>query len=197
MAYSRSETTLVKRLTDLEPLKNGRPAKWVVKDGEAWYWAGKIREALYIAREVFPHKYPELAKAGKNYTIDVLDLRTIQARPKENTSPVEVTEAPTGRDDPASVTPIHGIDLAGPPGVPRTIVEPSSVTDIIAYAMRALPTNDKLVFLKAQVHDEELQQLVRWADSRTPRWMVVYSKSTGILTLAPWQPGVPHVGLIP
>lgn len=196
MAYSRSESTLTKRLSDLEPLKQGRTHKWVVKDGEAWYWAGKIREALYIAREVFPHKYPELARAGKNFTIDVLDLRTVQARPKENTSPVEVPEVSLGRDGPG-VTPMHGLEQAGPPGVPRTIAEPQSVTDIISYAMRALPTNDKLVFTNAIVNDQELQQLARWAASRTPRWMVVYSRSTGILTLGPWQPGVPHIGAVP
>lgn len=192
MAYSRSETTLVKRLSDLEPLRQGRTHKWVVADGEAWYWAGKIREALYIAREVYPAKYPELARAGTQYTIDVLDHRTVQARPKENTSPLEVPEVALGRGGP-SVTPIHGLELAGSPGVPRTIAEPSSVTDIISYAMRSMPTNDKLVFTQAKVNDEELNQLARWAMTRTPRWMVVYSKSTGILTVGPWQPGVPHI----
>jgi hypothetical protein len=192
MAYSRSEDTLKAMLPHLDATKHGRTQKWVVSPGRAWWWAGKVREALYIAREIFPHRYPELARAASVFVVEVMDDRTVQARPSSNT----VATAIPGGGEPApsesptqDETPIHGLEPAG--GVPRTIVGPHTATDIIAYCLRALPTNDKLVFTETRLPDSELDQLSKWAATRTPRWMVVVSASAGIVTLCPYQPGIP------
>ena len=192
MAYSRSESTLIKILPRLDPLAMGRATKWTVEDGQAWYWAGKVREALYIAREVFPGKYPELARVSQTFTVEVLDATTVQARPSGNT-PVTAVGPSDGRAAnveavASETTPVHGLELEG---VPRQVGSMRSATDIIAYCLRALPTNDKLVFTDTVLAEAELDTLARWAQTRQPAWMVVVSASNRIVTLAPHQPGVP------
>lgn len=194
MAYSRSEETLRGMLVHLNALAHGRAQKWSVGEGRAWWWAAKVREALYIAREVFPHKYPELARAARAFTIEVLDGQTVQARQSSNTPATAISngeglvETETAKRP--DTTPIHGLEPAT--SVPRTIVGQHSVTDIIAFCLRAMPTNDKLVFTETNLTYAEMGQLASWADSRTPRWMVVHSPSNpGIVTLCPFQPGIP------
>lgn len=198
MAYSRSEQTLIKMLPALDNLQRELACSWGVEAGTAHFHAQKIREALFIAREVFPEKYPELARAAKNFVIEVTDAKTVQARPRDNTPASAISPLPFGDqaggslDSSAPETPIHGLALAS--GVPRQISGPKSATDIIAYCLRALPTNDKLVFTNADLSEVELTQLARWAATRTPRWMVVRAKESKIVTLGPWQPGVPAWG---
>lgn len=194
MAYSRSEDTLKQRLPDLVNVSQGRAQKWdTTRFGRdrAWWWAGKIREALYIAREVFPGKYPELARIARTFTVEVLDANTVQARPMGNT-PVSALGAGEGRSatstEISDVTPIHGLELAG--SVPRQITGMKTATDIISWCLRAFPTNDKLVFTEAPLSDEELDMLARWASKQTPAWMVVVSRSNDIVTLSPHQPGI-------
>jgi hypothetical protein len=193
MAYSRSESTLRRILPELSPIKAGRTHKWEVMPGRAWYKASRIREALYIAAHVFPHKYPELALAHSHYVIEVLDDHTVQARPTANASDPQAVLGesiltPTERPS-SDVTPIHGLEIQG--GVPRTIVGQTSATAIIAWTLRSMPTNDKLVFTEVDLPDSELTQIARWAETRQPKWMVVVNKPERIVTLSPFQPGVP------
>lgn len=194
MAYSRSEETLIGMLPRLYGLRSGRGQKWTVSEGRAWWWASRIREALYIAREIFPHKYPELARVARTFTIEVLDGQTVQARQTSNTPATAISDGdgPVGTETPRKPddTPTHGLELAL--SVPRTIVGQHTATDIIAFCLRALPTNDKLVFTETNLSSTELDQLASWAASRTPRWMVVHSPSNPtIVTLCPYQPGIP------
>lgn len=192
MAYSRSAATVEKILPHLAPIIEGRTHKWDVPSGRAWWWAGKVREAFHIARTIYPNKYPRLAVAASHYTVEVLDDHTVQARPTANTPATAIgtgeglVETETSRSD---VTPIHGLEIAG--GVPRTIVGMRTATDIISFWLQAQPTNDKLVFTDTRLDDTELDQLARWANARAPRWMVVVSRNEGIVTLSPFQPGIP------
>lgn len=191
MAYSRSESTLRRILPELQPLAEGRTHKWNTDNGRAWWYAGKIREGLYIAREIYPHKYPKLALAAEHYTVEVLDDHTVQARPTANTPATAISDGdgPKGAEHPAPGYPTHGLELVG--GVPRTIVGQKTATDIIAFCLRAMPTNDKLVFTEVELTNEELNQIARWAATRTPRWMLVWAPTERIATLGPWQPGIP------
>lgn len=192
MAYSRSESTLIKILPELAPLEAGRTHRWDTVPGRAWWKAGKIREALHIARNIFPSKYPRLATAAQHYTVEVLNDHTVQARPTANTpaTAIGTGEEAVGTETPAiGVTPIHGLEPAT--SVPRTIVGMRSASDIINYWLQAQPTNDKLVFTECLLPDSELDMLARWASYRTPRWMVVVSSSIGVITLSPYQPGIP------
>jgi hypothetical protein len=196
MAYSRSESTLKRMLPDLAPIARGRTQKWDTEPGRAWYMASRIREALYIARNVFPHRYPELAAAARSFVIEVLDDHTVQARPTSNTPATAISngEGLTETETPThDVTPTHGLELAL--SVPRTIVGQRTATDIISWWLRAQPTNDKLVFTEVQLDDHELDMLAQWASSRTPRWMIVVNRAEGIVTLSPFQPGIPAWGV--
>lgn len=196
MAYSRSEGTLKAMMPHLQHISQGRTQKWSVSQGRAWWWASKVREALYIARNVYPEKYPQLAAIAGTFTIEILDGQTVQARPSANTPATAIgngdglveTETPTH-----DVTPTHGLELAT--AIPRTVVGQKTATDIISWCLRAGATNDKLVFTEVSLSDEELNQLSRWAASRTPRWMVVVAPKEGIVTLSPYQPGVPAWGV--
>lgn len=184
MAYSRSETTLRKILPELASLQEGRTVKWDTLPGRAWWKASKIREGLYIALHVFPDKYPRLAEAAAHFVVEVVDHRTVQARPTANTP--EQAVAPTS---PQLETPIHGLEPAT--SIPRTVVGQRTATDIISFWLAAQPTNDKLVFTECVLSTTELDQLARWAGSRTPKWMIVVSPTEGIVTLSPFQPGIP------
>ena len=196
MAYSRGESTLLRMLPELGNVQQGRTQRWDVPAGKAWWKAAKIREALYIAREIFPHKYPRLAEAAGHFTVEVLNDTTVQARPTANTPATAISDgegpAPSESFTP-SVVPIHGLEPAG--SIPRTIVGMKSATDIISYWLNAQPTNDKLVFTEAQLPVSEIDILARWAATRTPAWMVVASRlNPGLITLALKQPGVPAWG---
>ena len=192
MAYSRSEETLKKMLPELQNVSQGRTQKWSVVPGQAWWKASKIREALFIAREIFPHKYPTLALAAKSFTVEVLDSATVQARPMANTPATAISDGegpgPTEHPSP-DVVPIHGLEVAS--SVPHTVVGMKSASDIISFWLRAQPTNDKLVFTEARLSDAELNMLAKWAALRTPAWMVVVAQAEGIVTLSPYQPGIP------
>lgn len=182
MAYSRSPVSVIRIENDLRALEEGRGCTWHRPLGDVTSWAYKVRQALYIARRHHPGRFPKLARYANDYTIEIVDDYTVQARITSNKG--IRSEAPTSEasPEPSTSTPVHGLEVAGKP---RTIVGVRSLTDIISHWLHTQPSNDPLHFPDAQLSEKDLAGLYTWAQSRPIPWGIIRPAGTNALTLMP------------
>lgn len=79
MPYSRDPAKVETIRAELEILLDRRSCRWTVPAGSASSWAFRLREARAILREQ-PQIFPALAVAIEDYTFEILDDHTVQAR---------------------------------------------------------------------------------------------------------------------
>lgn len=179
MGYSKSRVTLNRRMKEypsfFDAIAHQQVARLVGKPDESATLAYKLREALYVA-SVHKQHYPELASAHDCYAIEILDARTVQARPKKSST----------EDGPpmAEKTPVQGLDVAGDAGAPQIISGLKTATDVIAHCIRRLPTNDSFHFPDAELSDADLEKVWRWCKTLHPSRVIIKPKGTNAITIA-------------
>ena len=184
MGYSTSRLTLNAQIEagNLDQLLRGQGCRWIVQPGEASKFAYKIREALYIAR-LYADDYKTLADAAANFTIEVVNPTTVQARlTKTPTEATILTAAPEPHGQPPvrSQAPTHGLDIARRP---ITTAGQQTEFSIIDVWQKAQPSLDPIHFPDAALSNEQLERLWKWAEGRTPSLMIMVSGNG--LTLSP------------
>lgn len=191
MGYSKSLGTLYKIEPSLLMLKEGRACSWDVPPGDtADHFAYKIREALYIASRN-ASRFPELALARKNFSIQIVNDRLVQAVLVPGTAEGNGQTLASPYDSPVT----QGLNtLAGPAVRDRAMV--TSWQEVIDAWTAAQPTNDKILFPEALLSDEDLRKLAAWAAQLTPAWMLLRPRGSNALTLAPDDPNVPDAAKV-
>ena len=170
MAYSRSESTLIKMLPELQELALGRPQAWIVEEGNAHLWAQKVREALFVAT-LNREKYPTLAQAYDRYAVHVEGAR-VETRLKRRISPV-----------------VGDVGVA-PSGTTRSVSVPGTQTPftIIETWRKAQPSNNPIHFGEASLSEDQLNILYKWAQSWKPPLMLMVDGTS--VTVGPADPHV-------
>jgi len=170
MGYSTNIKTLEAQLDNLAMLRQGKACAWTVAPNESHRFAYKIREALWIARNVpeARNKYPELARAAEHFRIEVTSSREVQARAARSTVDAEVR--PLG----GGVT--TGLEAAGPP---KALMGPQTAASIIQTWMDTQPSNERYHFPQANLTRDELLKLHGWAVQQG--W--IFFESDGAITL--------------
>jgi hypothetical protein len=187
MSYSKSLKTLESRLPWLDKLAKGEGDLWVLAEGaDVDKFAYQIREALFIA-DLHAGLYPELAKAHKNFRIEIVDRRKVQAVFRPEPTKVE------GRSSPTITT--QGLQ----PGekAPPALMGPQTAASVIQAWHNMQPSNTPMHFPQAQMREEELEKLYQWGMTRQPAW-IMFVGMNGQLTLRMrtnaedglyWEPG--------
>lgn len=156
MGYSTSEQTLIKMLPHLKLLDKGMECVWSVDPGKPTKkFAYKIREALYIASEYFPEKYPNLARAARMF-----ELKVDQASGK--------ISAQTVSSNVLEVETTEGISIGKRESDGRSLNyegEQSTATVIQSW-IDAGEGATRLYFPNATLTNEELTKLYNWASKR-------------------------------
>jgi hypothetical protein len=184
MGYSTSPRTLERILDKLAPLAEGKSTRWETAPGQAERWAYRVREALSIAL-LYPDRFPALAKHASHYTVEVVAGNAVQAVYAANTAEVAVVQH-------VEPVPRQGQTVHSKPGAPIVVAGVRTAFDIIDYWLRAQPTNDPLRFPDALLDAEELDRLAAWANTLTPRWMVLKAQHEDAITLMKHDPRVPE-----
>lgn len=203
MPYSDDPKRLEEMLPYLEPLTRGENVRWPIKMGNANTVAFRLREAMRIASRN-PERYPELAKYAPDYAIRVVNALTIEARrrtavlgPAEQViartvieaTPVEIVHRPVDSDDElieavkrnTTFTERASESLRALLGKQT----PINVADAYRRYGRVRPT---LHFPDANMDDEELTQVFRWASQHTPPLMLMVNDAA--LTVSLFDPMV-------
>lgn len=184
MGYSKSPFTVNKHRPHIAGLAEGKAVRWGAPfpdNVDAWGWAYKVRECLHIIKR-YPAKFPDFHRFASRYTVEVLDDTTVQATLAE--SPVMEQAVTIGHE-----TPIHGLQTAST--LALTIPGCRSAMEIINHWLKVQPSSEKLHYPEAQLSDDELRKLVRWAANIQPPWMVLQAKGTNSITLMKEDPTVP------
>lgn len=169
MGYSTNVSTLELQLDHLKMLREGKACIWTVEPNDVHRFAYKIREALWIARNVAEarRKYPELAQAAEHFRIEMVNSRQVQARPARGTPAASVE---------ALGVATSGGELAGPA---RSMMGPQTAASIIQTWMDTQPSNDKYHFPQANLSHSEMLKLHSWATKQG--W--IFFESQGQITL--------------
>lgn len=188
MGYSKSPSTVNKIRAYIAPVfSRGRSYTWKAPfliNGEkltAFQWAYRLREARAIIVDN-PTKFPEFAGYAKRFTIEQISDTEVQARIKSEGSQVNEAAVTAGE------TPVH-METASL--VPMTIAGVTSVMEIINHFLQAQPTGEPFHYPDANLPEDDMRKLVKFALSRTPRWMVLQARGTNSLTLMKEDPSVP------
>lgn len=167
MAYSDSVETLKKILPVLQPLAEGKTWRWAVPRG-AKQLAYKIREALYIASHN-PEAFPELARAAKQFRIEIIDRDNVQAVLKRSFTTEAMARGEATDGGGAFV--VTGMEMAGKP---HELVAPSKALEVIQFWMDGQPSNGPFTYPRATLDMEEMTKLYNWASARN--WLVFYAE---------------------
>lgn len=183
MGYSRNPVTLRKIEARLEPLTRGTPCSWTITEGSADRWAYRVREALSIALR-HPEKFPGLARHARRIRVEVVNDHLVQALIDDS------ERAPEAVLNEPSTVPIHGLAEAAGPGASRTLVSPRSAAEVIEFFIRSGASNDPIRILQADLSDDQKAELQKYAQSRTPAW-VLLEPAPGALVFTPSTPDLP------
>lgn len=179
MAYSESKKTLDKIRPDLAQLEAGNACTWKL-DGtiSARRYAYKVREALYIAA-LYPTDYPQLAKYGPYFAIEVVDKDTVQARPKPgNQTQVSILPQVSSSGSGAVVT--QG--LANQGTSPDELMGPQTALSVVDGWARIGAKNHKVRYPQAALTHPELVRIYEWSRRQEPV-VLMFVTPTGGLTL--------------
>ena len=163
MGYSKSKMTLDENRHILKQFEEtGVYQTWDVKEGQADYFAYKIREMFYIAR-LHKDTYPKLAELADSCRVVV-------------TSPSHVElQAKVGTPEAVASTQIAGVVVQGlanaGPEVPTNAEHILAASIIDAWRSKQ-PTSERISFPHAKLPPEELIKLFQWASALAPPWHI-------------------------
>lgn len=169
MGYSTSTVTIENRAHLLGSLQEGKPCRWRTEPGNENHLAYQIREALHVAK-LHPEEYPGLARASKEFSIEIAGRGMVRARKLSEepdtlvvdaTKPEEIEEV--AKDEPLTE---HG---------------PQTALSIIQIWLDVQPFNGKLVFPEAQLDPDSLTKLYRWTQKKE---LLLFASESGT-TLMP------------
>lgn len=182
MGYSNNPDLVEARRDLLEPLTRGGPCQWQIAGGwhETRQAAFKIREALRIAA-MYPARFPVLAEAASRYSIHVVAQGLIEARPRSVPN-VETAPASSSLPDVSFVPQSQGIDQ--PLGKEIPTIGMTTAEEVIRSWMYRGPSNDPLRLLGVALPQEELLTLWRWAESHTPKLMLLLNESNQTMVVS-------------
>lgn len=184
MAYSESRKTLAKVRHYLADLEKGVGTKWNLAPGvSARHFAYKMREGLYIAN-LYKEEYPELAQAYATFRIEIVGKHDVQAVFKNRTLDGSVNGQVT----------VHGLE--GAEHGPTTLAGEQTAASMIGAWHNAQPSNTPMTFPNANLDREELEKLYRWAEARTPKWLLMVADG-GRITLTPYTRDLDGLGWDP
>lgn len=189
--YSKNPATAEKMLPLLGPLIAGELCTWQTSEGEADYFAYKVREALYVARlhkdnwdrelaihfmgaELTPRtldtvqQLREVAKMAERIRIVVTGRSTVEARFAKGTPEALVLAG--------GAAPMSGYEN---PGRSVVTITKQTVWSIKEAWKASQPSNTPLHFPNAGLSYEELVELHAWA---TPLGLLLFEVD-GALTL--------------
>jgi hypothetical protein len=188
--YSKNPATAEKMLSVLGPLIQGELCTWQTDEGEADYFAYKVREALYVARlrqkqwdntirmhdeegVNFPNistirQLSAVGRMAERIRIVVTSRSTVEARFAKGTPEALVLTS--------NATPTSGYENSG-----RSVV---TITKQSAWSVKeawkaSQPSNTPLHFPHAELSYEELVELYEWA---TPLGLLLFEVD-GALTV--------------
>jgi hypothetical protein len=172
MGYSTNPELVEQRKSLLQPLAEGRTTRWTPDSDptETKRFVYSLREALHIAA-LYPHRFPELAKAAENFTIVSPRPGVVEARFKQGKTETSVS----------SEVATHGLE---PQGKLVQQVGQVSADGIIQSWRDHLPSNDPLHFTDTRLDFEELTELHAFCRSNTPRLMILVDEELGLLTVS-------------
>lgn len=191
MGYSTSPKTLDEIRPLLVNLELGLGDLWTVPEGmKVSTFAYKIREAFYIA-ELYPERYPELARAAKIFKIQSVNRRQVQA---------VLTDKQTGyggvqRGGGTVIQ--HGLEPAG--SLPTKVMGKQTADTIISHVLQLQqkqPSNAPMSWPQAALSREDKLRLLKWCQKQTPAWILLISdaqvtlsrKSKDISEDVQWSP---------
>lgn len=199
MGYSTSTSTIENRreLIGYDSLEAGQSTRWTTRPGRAGNLARQIREVLRIASQ-HPDQYPKLAEAAKIFKIEVPAHNVVQAVLRDRGVLQRDTNLPVRDDD------LEGDEAPGGGGVefgrPQARTGLTRAAQVIDAWIKHLPSNDLMHFPQTTLSTEELEELYRWARSRTPRLMFFVPEGSLTLSIAEddveahsWHPAVAPV----
>ena len=161
MGYSKSKLTLDKNrhlLADWEA--TGVYPTWDVKEGQADYFAYKIREMLFIAK-LYPNDYRRLATLADSSRVVVTSPSHVEIKSVVGTPEATASTQPTG-------VVVQGLANAGHEARTQSVTTAEQVID--AWKSKQ-PTNERIPFPNAQLSNAELVKLYQWASTLTPPWL--------------------------
>lgn len=174
--YSKNPLTAEKMLPVLGPIIRGELCTWQTNEGEADYFAYKVREALFVARlhkdrfqkiwdeSLDPNNYPvddedmiagdllAIAKMAERIRIVVTSRSTVEARFAKGTPEALVLAS--------GATPTSGYEN---PGRSVVTITKQTVWSVKEAWKAAQPSNTPLHFPNAGLSYEELVELYGWA----------------------------------
>jgi hypothetical protein len=154
----------------LSNLDQGLDAQWNLAPGMSpEMFAYKVREALYVA-SLFPHEFPRLAEAHKNFKVEIVNRTVVQAVFRPYTG---------GSGGVEKVTVTHG--LQGGEAAPTTLAGPQTAASVIAAWHATQPSNTPMKFPQAGMAKDELTKLYQWCSERTPVWYMFVDINGGLV----------------
>lgn len=163
MGYSKSKMTLDENRHILSVFETtGVYQTWDVKEGQADYFAYKIREMFYIAR-LYPGTYPALAKLADSCRVVVTSPSHVELQAKVGTPEAVASTQVAG-------VVVQGLANAGPES-PTNAAHVLAASIIDAWKAKQ-PTSERIPFPHAKLPPEELIKLFQWASTLTPPWLI-------------------------
>lgn len=172
MGYSVNPELVEQRKSLLQPLAEGRTARWDCDPDpiETKRFVYALREALHIAA-LYPLRFPKLAVAAENFAIVVASPGVIEARVKRGKTEASVS----------STVATHGLEPQG-----KLVPEVGMLTaeNVISSWRMHLPSSDPLHFTQTRLPFEELVELHKFCRGNTPSLMMLVDEDQGLLTLS-------------
>jgi hypothetical protein len=167
MGYSLNQQIVQRRRHLLVNLERGIEASWVITGDlkETRDFAYELREALWIAAQ-FPEDFPELAKAHKEWRIEIVRAGHVRAVPKKKRGYAETNVSDVG------------------PGKPMSLKNPHTADEVVAAWRMHLPSSDALNFTEVDLNLDQMTKLYEFAVSHAPKLMILYDEEAKLLTLS-------------
>lgn len=169
MAYSRNPDTLESRIHLVDFLGDMEPkCEWSCEPGDEYRLAYQIREALWIAANVCPQRYPRLRQAQQHYQFKVTPGRVVATLRDKPRGTVTATPTPT-------LTPAQPSDeeidrqyqeLEEQAGNPITMKGTLTLTQIIQVIKDNGITGLPYKFPEASLAVADVRTLCRWLASQ-------------------------------
>ena len=161
MGYSKSKLTLDKNRHLLKEWEEtGVYPTWDVKEGQADYFAYKIREMLFIAK-LHPNDYRRLASLADSSRVVVTSPSHVEIKSAVGTPEATVSTQQAG-------VVVQGLANAGHEPRQQTV---TTADQVIEAWKSKQPTNERIPFPNAQLSNAELVKLYQWSSTLTPPWL--------------------------
>lgn len=176
MGYSTDPRTAERMAPKLQALAEGRETTWRVKEGDPGKFAYQIREALYIAWKN-PGQFPRLARARARFKI-IVDGSLVHAkrRPEAEEMFEAITEISIDRMTREPDPVIASMD---------TLIGPQTAYEVVQFFIDRGPSNTPLLVTEANFTNQELNDIIGWAQAKTPAWEVIHQAGETHLTIRP------------